>query len=82
MRRLASLPERIKLSMPNTSEAGSASLILRANAQPTKPQIPVMKAFMKDNAAYRQTKPNQAGSAAGGVSNSTAEERAANSSTV
>jgi hypothetical protein len=50
MRRLASLPERIKLSMPNTSELGSASLILRANAQPTKPQMPVTKAFMKNNA--------------------------------
>jgi hypothetical protein len=26
-----------------------------------------MKAFMKSNAVYRQTKPNQAGSAAGGL---------------
>src|SRR6202030_118152 len=48
--RLASLPKRIKLSIPNTSKSGDDSLIRRASALPTNPQIPVTKTFMEANA--------------------------------
>src|ERR1700730_2918545 len=54
-RRLPSLPARIKLSTPNTSELGKASLIRRANALPTNPQIPVIRTFIEENALTRKS---------------------------
>src|ERR1700722_18190599 len=47
--RFASLPDRTKLSTPKTSAPGFAALICLARVLPAKPQMPVIRTFMKGN---------------------------------
>src|ERR1700746_3464092 len=56
-RRFISLPARLKLSRPKTSESGRTSRILRAITLPTNPQIPVIKIFIRKNPCTKAGNP-------------------------